>query len=243
MIQNKMNNKLFIPIAIIIAGVLIAGVVVYTNSSDQGESIGLEEAAEKVMSFVNDSVLKGQGTATLVDTLEENGLYKVKFDVDGQEVEWRITKDGELILPQIINLAEIDAEEAPEEETIGGFSVSGGETIMEEGKPVIYFFGSETCQHCRWEHPIMKEVVSKFDGYISYHDNMDTDADADIFSKYSAEGYVPATVIGGNYYRVGSGETIGEKANAEALTALICKLTNNQPAEVCSEVQELINSI
>lgn len=237
-----MNNKLFIPIAIIIAGVLITGVVVYTNSSDQGESIGLEVAAEKVMNFINNSILKGQGTATLIDTLEENGLYKVKFDVEGEEVEWMITKDGELILPQSINLTEFTNEEETVE-TIGKFFISSDETIMEDGKPVVYFFGSETCPHCRWEHPLMKQVVSKFDRYISYHDNMDVDADMDIFSKYSAEGYIPATVIGGKYYRVGSGETIGEEANTEALTALICKLTNNQPAEVCSEVQELINSI
>jgi len=242
-----MNNKLFIPVAIIIAGVLIAGVVVYTNStsstspSEETESISLEEASDKLITFVNEDILRGQGEAILVDTLEENGLYKIRFDVNGEEVEWRITKDGELILPQVIDLIEVDAQEAGE--TIGGFSVSSDEIIIEEGKPVVYFFGSESCLHCKWEHPIMEQVAEKFNGHISFHSNIDTDDDKDIFSKYSVEGYIPATVIGGKYYRIGSGETMGEEANAEALTALICKLTNNQPAEVCSQVQELINSI
>ena len=242
-----MNNKLFIPIAIIIAGVLIAGVVVFTNySKSSGEEISLEEASEKLMSFINETVLQGQAEASLVEIIEENGLYKVKFSVEGEEVDWRITKDGQLIFPQTINLSDFDKENKEADSavaTIGNFFVTNDEVIIENGKPVVYFFGSETCPHCQWEHPIMEQVASKFEGYISFHNNMDSDADGDVFSKYSKEGYIPATIIGGKYYRVGSGEDLGEEENIRTLTALICKLTDNQPAEVCSQVQELINSI
>ena len=243
-----MNNKLFIPVAIIIAGVLIAGVVVFTNSRSNGGEISLEEASEKVMAFINETVLQGQSEASLVEIIEENGLYVIKFSVEGEEVDWRITKDGQLVFPQTINLADFNEDGENGEggdvgTTIGNFFVSNDEIIIEDGKPVIYFFGSETCPHCLWEHPVMKEVVAKFNGHISFHDNMDSDADSDVFSKYSEEGYVPATVIGGKYYRVGSGENLGEEENVKTLTALICKLTNNQPAEVCSSVQELINNI
>ena len=241
-----MNNKLFIPVAIIIAGILIAGVVVFTNySGSNGGEISSEKASERVMSFINETVLQGQAEASLVETIEENGLYKVKFSVEGEEVDWRITKDGQLVFPQTIDLADFDQgdEEDDASKTIGDFSVSIDEVIIEEGKPVVYFFGSETCSYCQWEHPIMKEVVARFEGQISFHDNMDTDADGDIFSKYSADGYIPATVIGGKYFRIGSGENLGEEENIKTLTALICKLTNNQPTEVCSSVQELINSI
>ena len=243
-----MNNKLFIPIAIIIAGVLIAGVVVFTNYSKQPEEggISLEEASEKVMTFINETVLQGQAEASLVEIIEENGLYKVKFSVEGEEVDWRITKDGQLIFPQTINLSDFDKENKEADSavaTIGNFFVTNDEVIIENGKPVVYFFGSETCPHCQWEHPIMEQVASKFEGYISFHNNMDSDADGDVFSKYSKEGYIPATIIGGKYYRVGSGEDLGEEENIRTLTALICKLTDNQPAEVCSQVQELINSI
>lgn len=244
-----MNNKLFIPVAIIIAGVLIAGVVVFTNSRSNGGEISLEEASEKVMTFINETVLQGQSEASLVEIIEESGLYVVKFSVEGEEVDWRITKDGQLIFPQTINLADFGDENNGEEgegdvsTTIGNFFVSTDEVIIEDEKPTVYFFGSETCPHCQWEHPVMKEVAIKFDGYISFHDNMDSDADSEVFNKYSEEGYVPATVIGGKYYRVGSGENLGEEENSKTLTALICKLTNNQPAEVCSSVQELINNI
>ncbi|MBU2545409.1 thioredoxin family protein [Patescibacteria group bacterium] len=240
-----MNNKLFIPVAIIIVGVLIAGVVVFTNSKSNGGEISLEEASEKVMSFINETVLQGQAEASLVEIVEENGLYKVKFSVEEEEVDWRITKDGQLIFPQTINLADFnkESEESDTSTTIGNFFVSNDEVIMEDGKPAIYFFGSETCPHCKWEHPIMEEVAKKFEGQISFHNNMDSDADGDVFSKYSKDGYIPTTIIGGKYYRVGSGENLGEEENVKNLTALICKLTNNQPAEVCSQVQDLINSI
>ena len=57
-----MNNKLFIPLALIIAGVLIAGAVVYTNYSKsqckilEGE-ISAEESSNKVMDFINNNLL------------------------------------------------------------------------------------------------------------------------------------------------------------------------------------------
>lgn len=240
-----MNNKLFIPIAIIIAGALIAGVVIYTNYSKSSNGyLSLEQASEKLMSFVNEKALQGGMTASLIDSLEENGVYKIKFDVNGEEVEWSISKDGQIIFPQLINLTEL-AEEGTTEAgtTIGDFIVTEDEIVMEDGKPVVYFFGSKTCPHCQWEHPIMEKVAKQFKDYISFHNNMDSDADSDVFAKYSDGGYIPATIIGGRYFRIGSGETLGEEENTKILEALVCKITNSQPAEVCSQVQELINQI
>jgi len=239
-----MNNKLLIPIAIIIAGALVAGVVIYTNYSESSNGyLSLEQASEKLMSFVNEKALQGGMTASLVDSLEENGIYKVKFDVEGEEIEWMITKDGQLIFPQSINLLEVDEKLAEAGTTIGNFNVTSDEIIMENGKPVVYFFGSETCPHCKWEHPIMEKVAEQFKDYISFHNNMDSDVDGEVFSKYSDGGYIPATIIGGRYFRVGSGESLGEEENTKILQALVCKITNNQPAEVCSQVQELIDQI
>jgi len=108
--------------------------------------------------------------------------------------------------------------------------------------PVIYFFGSKDCPHCTWEHPIVEKVAKDFEEYISFHNNMDSDADRDVFSKYSTGG-IPTLVFGCKYYRVGSGEGLSEEGESKALTALICKLTENQPLSVCNLVQDLINQI
>jgi len=235
-----MNNKI-IPIAIIIVGVLIAGAVVYTNYTKCPEGVSTEdsilsvqEAGDKIVGFIKDNILQGQADISLIETLEESGLYKVKFKVGEEEAEWWITEDGNLIFPQAVNLAEFNPPVEETDQTIGNFSVSSDEICMEDDKPIIYFFGSEGCPHCIWEHPIVEETAGKFDGYVSFHNNMNSDADMDVFQKYSTGG-VPTLVLGCKYYRVGSGEGAGEEKETENLTALICELTNNQPAEVCQK--------
>jgi len=238
-----MNKKLFIPLAIILVGLLVAGVIAYTNFSKpsnqdetEGEIISLEEAGQKVISFINDNVLQGQSTASLIESLERDGLYEVKFEVEGEQVNWYITKNGSSIFPQIIDLKEFESIPKPAEETgktTGNFSVSNDEICLEDEKPVIYFFGSESCPHCSWERPIIEEVASKFEGYISFHNNTNAENDMDIFQKYSTGG-VPTLVLGCKYYRVGSGENAGAEQESADLTKLICELTNNQLTEICN---------
>lgn len=234
-------NKL-IPIAIIIAGLAIAGVFVYTNYSkcpvcsqeEEKEIISSDQAAEKLLNFVNNNILRGQVEASLIETLEEAGFYKVKFEVEDQEVEWQISRDGRFIFPQVIDLTEVVEPAEETEKEIGNFSVSSDEICRENNKPIIYFFGSEGCPHCVWEHPIVEEVAGKFGDEISFHNNMDSEEDMDVFQKYSTGG-IPTVVLGCKYYRVGSGESLGKEKEAEALTSLICKLTDNQPSDVCSK--------
>lgn len=237
-----MSNKL-IPIAIIIVGVLVAGVIIYTNYTkssagevveEEGEILSLEEAGERVISFIDENILQGQTPIFLIETLEEDGLYIVRFKVEEEEVEWRITKNGELIFPQVIDLTEIETSAEETDQTIGNFSVSSDEICMEDDKPIIYFFGSEGCPHCSWEHPIIEEVAEKFNGYVLFHNNMNSDNNMDVFQKYS-DGAVPALVLGCKYYRVGSGEREGKEKEVENLTTLICELTNNQPEEICQK--------
>jgi len=241
-------NKI-IPIAIIIVGVLIAGAVVYTNytkcpegTSTEVQISSIQEAGDKIVGFIKDNILQGQADISLIETLEESGLYKVKFEVGEEEAEWWITEDGNFIFPQVINLAEFKPLAEETGQTIGDFSVSSDEICMEDDKPIIYFFGSEGCSYCVWEHPVMEEVATKFEGEIDFHNNMDSEADMDVFQKYST-GSIPTLVLGCKYYRVGAGTQSGEEKETEYLTALICKLTENKPTDVCSSVQDLIDEI
>ncbi len=238
-----------IPIAIIIAGIVIAGAIYYVNKpgEDVGEVLASQEVAEKAINFINENLLAGETTASLIAVSEEMGLYKIKFDIEGREIESYLTRDGKLLFPDAINMIE-EIEEGTEEPaksigtTIGNFSVSNDEICKEEDKPIIYFFGSQTCPYCEWEHPIMEAVAARFQGYIAFHNNMDSDADEDVFQKYSTGG-IPTLVFGCKYSRVGAGQSVGEELETKNLTALICKLTNGQPADVCSQVQDLINEI
>lgn len=135
--------------------------------------------------------------------------------------------------------------------TVGNFLVTDKEICKKDGKPSIYFFGSTTCPHCVWEKPVMKKVADKFGKEIDYHENIDSQADSEIFSQYSDinPGYIPFLVFGCKYARVGAGETLGKddaeskKLEEEASTAIICKLTDNKPSSACSSVKNKVSEI
>jgi thiol-disulfide isomerase/thioredoxin len=145
---------------------------------------------------------------------------------------------------------EVQPTQAPQatpsyEKTVGDFLVTNNEICLEDGKPVVYFFGSEGCPHCVWEKPVLQKVVKNFEGLISYHENIDTQTDSDVFERYTDinPGYVPFLILGCKYARVGSGEAIGEEAEIENLTAIMCKLTGGKPSSVCNPLQEKTSTI
>jgi len=119
---------------------------------------------------------------------------------------------------------------------VDNFKITNQQVCEENGKPIIYFFGHSGCPHCQWQHPIISSVTAKFSNYISFHDNMDSNRDSDVYAKYSDinSGYVPFLVLGCKYVRVGSGENVGEASEIATLTKLMCNLTGNNPSDVCS---------
>ena len=245
MVENRKN---LIPIAIIIAGLLIAGAFVYVNqgkvSEKAPEGLSPQQAAEKAINYINQNLLQGGATASLINVVEENGIYKFRLKIGQNEYDSYVTKNGKLLFIEGIDLekARKKVEEPKGEPTIGDFLVSEDEICKEDGKPIVYFFGSKRCPHCAWEHPIVEKVAKNFQGYISFHNNMDSQADMDVFRKYSTGG-IPTLVLGCKYYRVGSGERAGEEMESKILTALICKLTENKLVDICNEVQDLISQI
>jgi len=245
MVENRKN---LIPIAIIIAGLLIAGAFVYVNqgkvSEKAPEGLSPQQAAEKAINYINQNLLQGGATASLINVVEENGIYKFRLKIGENEYASYVTKNGKLLFIQGIDLEKPrkKVEEPKGEPTIGDFLVSEDEICKEDGKPIVYFFGSKRCPHCAWEHPIVEKVAKNFQGYMSFHNNMDSQADMDVFRKYSTGG-IPTLVLGCKYYRVGSGERAGEEMESKILTALICKLTENKLVDICNEVQDLISQI
>jgi hypothetical protein len=73
----------------------------------------------------------------------------------------------------------------------------------------------------------------------------DRTSDRDVWEKYSYinKGGVPFMVFGCSYARVGSGSRAGEEPEKQNLTALICGLTDNKPADVCQEVADIVDAI
>lgn len=236
-------------IILIIAGVFITGAFFYTNknkckSTAQNNQVAKEnilpsqEVGERMINYINKNLLEEGLTASLMDVSEQGCLYKFHLKIADQEYESYVTKDGNLLFTGGIDLETF----ANTSSTIGNFSVNKNEVCKDNEKPIIYFFGSKNCPHCAWEHPVVEKVIKKFEGYISFHNNMDLEQDKEIFRKFSTGG-IPTLVLGCKYYRVGSGEQMGEGEESRVLTALICSLTKENPADVCNSVKDLINQI
>ena len=223
-----------------------------TSDSNTTEVLRLtpEEANEKAIDLISNYLVEDGTKVELLNVTEvECGtLYRLEINLStnrGQQIiEPYITEDGEFFFPSAIEIDEFIAQNQPPKETVGGFLSKGDEICEEDGKPIIYYFGHNRCSHCVWEHPIIENVTSEFEGYISFHDNMDSDADRDVFERYST-GHIPMIVLGCEYYRIGSGMQIGEEEEAKVLTALICNLTEGRPSDLCNEpeIKELMDQI
>lgn len=242
--SGKLKKNLIL--AVVIGSLIIAGVIIYKTIYKNSGFLPPHQAAEKTINFINQNLLPKGTTASLLNVIEENGLYKIHFKIGEREIDSYVTKNGKLLFVEGIDLdakPETSREPATEKTfTIGNFEVGKDEICKEDEKPIVYFFGSKSCPHCLWEHPILEKAARNFEGLISFHNNMDSQADMDIFGKYS-NGSIPTLVLGCKYSRVGSGESLGEEEESNALTALMCKLTENKPTETCNKVQNLIDQI
>ena len=116
------SNRNLTAIAIVVAGVLIAGAVVFVNqgkiSSPESELgfLSPQEAGEKVINFINENLLEEGSMASLTEIVEENGLYKFWLEIDGQKYPdpSYVTKDGKFLFPQEgIRLDPPSAQEVP----------------------------------------------------------------------------------------------------------------------------------
>ena len=252
--MNKKIINIVIPAVILVCGILV-GMVISQQSFFENKLSFLnrnilspEKAGERILNYIDQNILGDSDlTASLIEEpIAKNEVYELKLKIGDSEFTSYLTKDGQLLFPEAIDLEEesIQPEENVEEKDVipGNFSVSEDEVCLEDGKPIIYFFGSQGCGYCNWEHPIVEAVTSKFSNYISFHNNMDSDEDMDVFGRYSTGG-IPTLVFGCKYYRVGAGVQSGEEQETKDLTALICKLTGSQPADVCEQVQDLIQEI
>ncbi len=231
-------NKNLVILILGLASVGLAAGLVYFNliPALQIKNVSPEKAGELALAYINKNILGGAAEATLEGkVLEESGLYKMEIKVGSEKVFSYMTKDGKTLFPQWFDLTKTTEPSANQEDKStlpGNFSLSQNEVCLENGKPLVYFFGADWCPHCQWEHPIIKEIAEKFAGQISFHDNLGTEDDKDVFSKYSTGG-IPTVVLGCKYFRVGSGENQGEEKEKEVLTSFLCELTGNQPSAVC----------
>lgn len=157
MIEKLTKN--LIPLAIVAAAVVIAGAVIYINISNpscpEKEKEGvltIQEAGEKAINFINQNILKGQATASLVNIIEESGLYKLTFTIEDREFTSHVAKDGKLLFLEGVDLDQ-ESPSSPGEE-----SEPSQETPKTE-EPNVKLFIMSFCPFGNQAEELMMPVV------------------------------------------------------------------------------------
>ncbi|PJB99257.1 MAG: hypothetical protein CO077_02675 [Candidatus Nealsonbacteria bacterium CG_4_9_14_0_8_um_filter_35_12] len=149
-------KKILIPIAIIIAGIFIAGAMIYVNQRKEN-TLSPQAAAQKAIDFINKNLLQQGTTASLVNVTEENGLYKLSLKIGDKEYTSYVSKDGKLLFPnEGINLEEKPAEKPTEKQEQKKLTC---EDIKKSENPQLEAFVVSKCPFGLQMQRILNEIV------------------------------------------------------------------------------------
>lgn len=145
-------TKFLIPIAIVIAAFIIAqGLYYFSEEKIQG-ALSSEEAAEKAIDYISSVALQGQATASLLEVTEESGLYKIRLEIEDQEYESYVTKDGKFLFPQGTDISE----EVPE---ISAPGETGKSELPKTDIPQVQLFVMSFCPYGNQAEELMKPAA------------------------------------------------------------------------------------
>lgn len=148
-------KKNLITIAIIIAGIFIAGAVFYINQGKLKKNLLTpQQAAAKTIDFINQNMLQGEAKASLMDATEENGVYKVHFKVAEQEYDFFVTQDGKFLFT-----GGIDLDKKPETQEQSESKKMTCEGIPKVEKPLFEAFVVSQCPYGLQMQRVLDEIV------------------------------------------------------------------------------------
>lgn len=164
---KKLLSKNFIFPAIAVVGIITTAAIIIF--SGQGISIRAffsiknsspQRIGEKIVSYLNEQLLKGQSTASLVSAGKENGLIKLRIKIGNNELNSYATNDGKLFFPQAYNLEEkTTAGSAGETASSGGQQQKSCEEIKKADKPMLEAFVVSKCPFGLQMQRILAEVI------------------------------------------------------------------------------------
>ena len=106
-----MSRKIIV-ILIFVAGLAIgAGGFNLWQSQNKQDGLSFDEAGQRAVRFINKAVEQDSVTASLLNTIEESGVYKVHLKIADKEYDSFISKDGKYLFSSAFNLEEAEAQE------------------------------------------------------------------------------------------------------------------------------------
>jgi hypothetical protein len=104
-----------------------------------------EEVGQDVVDFINTNIFRGQVEGKLEEVTEEYGLYSIKINIRGQELNPYATKDGKIFFPQGIELEERIPSASDTSSPIS--AAVSCEDFTKEDKPVVDLFVMSQCPY------------------------------------------------------------------------------------------------
>ncbi|MDD5144898.1 MAG: hypothetical protein PHW72_02140 [Candidatus Pacebacteria bacterium] len=169
----KKLSKFTVPICVAVCGLVILGSYFYLSQGRSNVS-DPQEVAQKAIDYINEKILQGSGTASLVSVTEENNLYKIILKIGETEFSSYATKDGGMLFPEGYALEE-------------GIVSDSEETVVIENKrdvPDIKLFVMSYCPFGLQAQKIFTPVYELLEGkadmgvyFVDYimHDKQEMD--------------------------------------------------------------------
>ncbi|MEA3292956.1 MAG: hypothetical protein U9P88_00550 [Patescibacteria group bacterium] len=112
-------KKNTILVGIIIICVLIAGAILFWGyqknqaTLDKNQELNIQQVAEDTIEYIKEKFLKESDTISLANSKEENGVYKIIFNINGNEELVYATKNGKFLFTQFIDLKPLPKRDIP----------------------------------------------------------------------------------------------------------------------------------
>ena len=144
---------------IISAILLILLVISFFRGSGSEEIEGeltIDEAGQKIMTFINGNLMQPGTEATLDSIVEEAGIYKMELSVADQTVTSYVTKDGKTFFPQAMEMEEVEKQIAVQKATAEQEQVAAAVEVEKTDKPKVEVF---VMSHCPYGTQIEKGII------------------------------------------------------------------------------------
>jgi len=122
-----------------VAAVVLLVVSIVTAGFRSWSFSSRDTITKNTLSFVNQELLQGQTAAELKEVATEQGMYKMKIDLNGKELDTYVTKDGSLFFPQGINVKDFAAAGT------GSETQAAPESVPKTDKPVVDLYVMSFC--------------------------------------------------------------------------------------------------
>lgn len=112
------------------------------------EIIGPEAAKAKAEKFINENLMQAGSKVTIKEAVEENDLYKITVVMQsGQEIPAYMTKDGKKFFPQVLDVAEVEKQNAEKNSEPAAEADSAAAVVEKSDKPKVELFVMSYCPY------------------------------------------------------------------------------------------------